>query len=105
MAARLHVRRSEGSPRVWGRGGSGGGEDDLAGEFGEEGDLGEGGVEEIKVGNEELGVRAADDADFAARNAAVAEEIPGRGVGAGEADRVRAEGAFVVAAGESGEII
>lgn len=97
MAARLHVRNGERSPRVGGRRRDGGGEDDLAGEFGEEGDLREGGIEEIKVGNEELGVRAADDAHFAARNAAVAEEKPGGGVGAGEADRVGAEGAFVVA--------
>lgn len=98
MAARLHVRRGEGSPRFGGRGR--GGEDELAGESGEEGDLGEGGVEEVKVGDEERGVRAADDADFAARDAAVAEEEPRGGVGAGQADRVGAEGAFVVARGD-----
>ena len=45
-------------------------------------------------------MRAANDADFAARNAAVAEEEPRGGVGAGETDRVGAEGAFVVAARE-----
>lgn len=45
-------------------------------------------------------MRAANDADFAARNATVAEEEPRGGVGAGETDRVGAEGALVMAVGE-----
>ena len=88
-----------GSPRFCGVGG----EDALAGEGGEEGDLGKGGREEVEVGDEERGVRAADDADFGAGNAAVAEKRPGGGVAAREANRMRAEGALVVAASEGGE--
>ena len=104
VASRLHVGFGEGSPRFWEGGGLGSGEDEFAGERGEEGDLGKGGSEEIKIGNEKLAVVATNHADLAAGHATVAEEKPGGGVRAGQTDRVGTERTFVVAGREMREM-